>query len=309
LHAAGLNDDLGLPRGIVELARTSLAVQIAMWPFQALYFDAFTPWAVFANLVVVPLVGIIMALGGALLAATAVCPPLLSPLANLAWWTLSLMIGVVDKFASLPHAHVDVPPPTHAFLILYWLALAGAAWALRDVLRRPHLIRWSAPVATALIIAYTAPGIAALLDPHLHVDAIDVGQADCILVRAPGMHAMLVDGGGRLERSGGDRVVAQPIGDVIATRTVMPYLLRHWVLHLDAVVLTHPHGDHAGGLPVILSRENVGILYDSAQLYGGPAYQRALDVVRQKHVRYRVARRGETFDLGPTTHIKIARRV
>jgi len=54
-----------------------------------------------------------------------------------------------------------------------------------------------------------------------------------------------------------------------------------------------------------LSRENVGILYDSAQLYGGPAYQRALDVVRQKHVRYRAARRGETFDLGPTTHVKI----
>ncbi|HEY7994323.1 MAG TPA: DNA internalization-related competence protein ComEC/Rec2 [Candidatus Eremiobacteraceae bacterium] len=305
LRDAGLNDDCGLPPRVVELGRTSLAVQVAMWPFQALYFDAFTPWAVFANLVVVPLVGIIMALGGALLAATAVCPPLLAPLSNLAWWMLSLMIAVVDKFASLPHAHVDVPPPTHAFLILYWFALTGAAWTLRDAARRHHLVRWAAPAAAALLLTYVAPGIQAALDPRLHVDAIDVGQADCILVRAPGMHAMLVDGGGRLERSGSNKVVAQPIGDVIATRTVMPFLLRHWVLHLDAVVLTHPHGDHAGGLPVILSRENVGVLYDSAQLYGGPAYQRALDVVRQRHVRYRVARRGESFDLGSSTYVKV----
>jgi competence protein ComEC len=148
--------------------------------------------------------------------------------------------------------------------------------------------------------------MAAALDPALHLDAIDVGQADCLLIRAPGMHAMLVDGGGKLERGGapGD-VVAQPIGDVIASKTVVPFLLRHWVLHLDAVVLTHPHGDHAGGLPVILARERVDGVYDSAQLYGGPAYRRVIDVVRARRIPYYVARRGESFALGPSTHIAV----
>ena len=54
-----------------------------------------------------------------------------------------------------------------------------------------------------------------------------------------------------------------------------------------------------------MARESVGTLYDSAQLYGGPAYRRALDVVRERHVHYRVARRGESFDLGSVTHVKI----
>lgn len=214
------------------------------------------------------------------------------------------MIRAVDRFATLPFAHVDVPPPTHAFLILYWVSLAAFAWAVHAGLGKRVLLTGGACASAVLLAVYCLPGLAAALDPRLHVDAIDVGQADCLLVRAPGMHAMLVDGGGKLERMGA-AVVAQPIGDRIATRTVLPFLLRHWVLHLDAVVLTHPHGDHAGGLAVILAREHVSTLWDSAQLYGGPAYQRALDVVGERHIAWRRALRGESFDLGPATHVRV----
>ena len=306
LERCGMCDATRSGRLIVELARTGLAVQLAMWPLQALYFNAFTPWAVLANMAVVPLVGVVMAFGGALVVASAALPVLATPLTNLAGWSTSLLIGIVERFASLPHAHIDVPPPTHVFLVVYWIALAAWAWATAAPDRWRRYSKWTPAAIASLVAIYAAPGAAAALDPRLHVDAIDVGQADCILIRAPGMHAMLVDGGGKLERSGpAGTVVAQPLGDVIAERTVLPFLLRHWVLHLDAVVLTHPHGDHAGGLPVILARERVGVLYDSAQLYGGPAYQRALDVVRERHLRYRVARRGESFDLGRSTHVSI----
>jgi competence protein ComEC len=306
LRAVGLREGGGLPDPLVELIRTSAAVQIAMWPLQALYFNAFTPFAILANTLVVPLVGVVMALGASLVGATALLPPLVAPLGNLAWWSVALLTSTVEKFAALPHAHVDVPPPSHAFLILYWVALTGFAWCAHDAERLRRATRWFAPALAALALVYVLPGICAALDPRLHLDAIDVGQADCLLIRAPGLHAMLVDGGGKLERTGAQgAIVAQPIGDVIATRTVMPFLLRHWILRLDAVVLTHPHGDHAGGLPAILQRESVGTLYDSAQLYGGPAYQRALAVVRERHVHYRVARRGDSFDLGPATHVKI----
>ena len=292
------------PHWLAELVRTNFAVQAALWPLQALYFNAFTPYAVVANLAVVPLIGLVMALGSVYAAAALLAPPLAVPLSNLTWWCLTILIGAVDRFAALPFAHVDVPPPSHTFLVLYWVALAAVVWAVRARVPIAQLIRAGSASVACLALVYLVPGISAALDPRLHVDALDVGQADCILVRAPGMHAMLIDGGGKLERAG-NTVVAQPIGDRVATRTVMPFLLRHWVLHLDAIVLTHPHGDHAGGLPVILARERVGALWDSAQLYGGPAYQRALDVVREHHIVWRRALRGESFELGSTTHVRI----
>jgi len=305
-EALGLRGGSGWVRHAVELLRTSLTVQIALWPLQALYFNAFTPYAVVANLLVVPLVGAVMAFGAAFVASSVWLPWLAPPLSNLVWWCVTLVTSIVERAAAMPHAHVDMPPPSHTFLIVYWCALGALAWGARKIIKRRTLAVWSGAAACALALIYCAPGIAVALDRSLHVDAIDVGQADCLLIRAPGMHAMLVDGGGKLERGGSSgRVVAAPIGDVIATRTVMPFLLRHWVLHLDAVVLTHPHGDHAGGLPVILDRERVATLWDSGQLYGGPAYQRALDIVRQRHIPWRKAMRGESFELGPTAHVKI----
>ena len=304
LSALGLREGCGLPRIMVELLRTSCAVQVALWPLQALYFNAFTPYAIITNMIVVPLVGVVMAAGSLLAISTLVVPLLAGAVSHIAWWGLTFIIATVQQFATLPYAHLDMPPPSHVFLVMYWAMLGLLFIALQRNVATRKVLMVSLCAGTLLVFVYCLPGIAEARSRDMRVDVLDVGQADCIVIRAPGGHAMLVDGGGRLERTTSGAVVAAPLGDRVATRTVMPFLLRHWVMHLDAVVLTHPHGDHAGGLPVILSRERVGVLYDSAQLYAGPAYHRALDVVQARHIRWVRAQRGTAFDLGPDVHVK-----
>jgi len=75
------------------------------------------------------------------------------------------------------------------------------------------------------------------------VHFIDVGQGDSTLIQANGKY-MLIDGGERGSET-----------------TVVKYLNRLGVEHLDLVVATHPHSDHIGGLAYgILDAFSVGTL-------------------------------------------------
>ena len=69
----------------------------------------------------------------------------------------------------------------------------------------------------------------------LSVHFIDVGQADCILLECGG-EFMLIDGGNRED-----------------SQLVVSYLQNHGVEELEAVICTHAHEDHVGGLPGVLA--------------------------------------------------------
>ena len=69
----------------------------------------------------------------------------------------------------------------------------------------------------------------------LEVHFIDVGQADCALLRTND-HAMLIDGGN--------------VGD---SSKVVSYLKKYDIDELDYVVCSHAHEDHVGGLSGALS--------------------------------------------------------
>jgi competence protein ComEC len=71
-------------------------------------------------------------------------------------------------------------------------------------------------------------------------------------------------------------------------------------------VLTHPHGDHVGGLSAVLREESVGVVLDGTCLpYPSPAYTAFLALVHQKHIRYIHAVRGMklVLDRGVTADV------
>ena len=73
------------------------------------------------------------------------------------------------------------------------------------------------------------------LDSVLEIHMIDVGQAESILV-VQGENAMLID-----------------TGDMFNGKTVVRYLQSVGINKLDAVIITHYHNDHSGGIHDVLS--------------------------------------------------------
>jgi len=126
----------------------------------------------------------------------------------------------------------------------------------------------------------------------LRVTVLDVGQGDCILVETPTRRAMLIDGGGSNDES---QVDSTDVGQKI----VVPFLHYRGLNHLDVVVLTHPHGDHCGGLTAVLREEAVGAVLDGTVLpYPSADYMAFRKEIKDRHILCQHAARGMRLDLG-----------
>lgn len=71
----------------------------------------------------------------------------------------------------------------------------------------------------------------------------------------------------------------------MGAEVVLPFLRAHGVRRLDAIVLTHPHSDHGGGLETILAAEDieVGAFYDAGTKSAATFYRNILRLLEEKH--------------------------
>ncbi len=281
-----LETRIELPERVREALILSLATQIGVWPLGAAAFLQFTPYALAANFAVVPCVAATMALGAMQLLLTW-CAPLAQACANINSWLLAWMLSVVQTIGALPGAAIPMTPAPPWCIASYDAALVCAP------------LLWRRGAATLAVAALALATAFVLLPPRgidhrLSITVLDVGQADAIVVETPRGHALLVDAGGRLEH--GVQIngsVAEQVGE----RIVVPFLLRRGIHALDAIVLSHPHGDHAGGVAPVLRRLRVGEFADSGQHYGGHAYQDAVATARAEGVATAYPRAGDVWSL------------
>lgn len=115
---------------------------------------------------------------------------------------------------------------------------------------------------------------------RLQVYTLDVGQGDGLLIVTPAGKAVLIDGG-RGE----------------ASETVLAKLRQLNIPSIDLAVASHPHADHIAGLRQVIERFPVKSLLDSGQRYSSAEYERLLEAVKRRSVRFIPAKRAMSFDL------------
>ena len=185
-----------------------------------------------------------------------------------------------------PGARIIPTPPPAWTIATYDVALGAAAFA---VARRVHVRAATLAVACATALCLWPPRA---VSHDLVVTAIDVGQADALLVQTPAGHAYLVDAGGRLERGG---ALASSGAEDVGERIVVPFLVRSGIHHLDAILVSHPHGDHVGGVAPVLRELGANGFADSGQSYAGSAYRDALAAARDGNVPMLEPRGGDVW--------------
>jgi len=275
---------------VASMLLVSLSVQIWLEPILAYHFNRISWIAPLANILIVPLSSVVLAVGALAVSAAAVLPSVDWLLAA-AGLLAGLLFRITSWFCGFPAAWLRCPTPSGPIVAGSILALF--VW---------HVFDWRAkwlPCATAggllMVLAFAAPpahlyrGLAALADSsygfaaisqiarsagrgpddrrqgrrsarhrpaapmgstaRMEMTFLDVGQGDSVVIRFPDSRVWVVDAGGtRLDTSGAMSASRFDVGEAVVSR----YLWHRWIPWLDLLVLSHPHLDHAGGMPALI---------------------------------------------------------
>ena len=117
-------------------------------------------------------------------------------------------------------------------------------------------------------------------DKALHVSILNVGQADATLIQYKGKN-MLID-----------------TGDVDSRDALVKQLKDKKVKTLDVVLITHPHGDHLGGMAALFKAFQIKKIYDNGQAANTAMYKNYLKNIKTKNIAYKALKKGDTITLG-----------
>lgn len=137
-----------------------------------------------------------------------------------------------------------------------------------------------------------------------HVQFIDVGQGDCILITTPSGVNILVDGGGTVSfRKAKDAWRARKVPYEVGEKTVVPLLKKRGIHTLDIVVMSHADQDHIGGLQAVLSHFPVRALVMNGSLSHSKTLTKLLETAVNKNIPIYSAYRGMGLALDHLTSI------
>ena len=271
---------------MLELCAITLIAELVLALPMALYFHRTTPFAAPANLLALPLIGLLMGFAIVTFATSLLHPWIAAVPAAATALLLHSVTFAVGAISSLRGADVRVPGPLLASVVLVLLL-----WAASMVLVRSATPRWGwfgvalLPAALALILW---PRRADLARNSLEFTAIDVGQGDSLLVASPGGHAMLIDAGGPT----GSALLADAPAFDVGEEVVSPYLWSRGLRRLDVLVLTHAHSDHIGGMAAVLRNFRPRELWVSVDA-DTPLFRTLLQLAQQQGTVVRHLRGGE----------------
>jgi len=278
--------------GLLDIALVSIAIQAVLLVPLMVYFHRVVLPVIFLNVLVIPLVGMIIPLGFSYLALAGLYPQ--------AAWLLGWICGLLAEsllslnrtFSEIPWLGFSLPQVSPGWMAAYYGSLA--LWVGTRVPRLLRLFGSSIWIASLAVLLWGAPGIKSG-PKELGLTFLDVRQGDCLLVSWPNGRHLLVDGGGSWAGPG-HRSEAGATAFDVGEQVVAPYLWNRGVRSLEAVVLTHAHQDHMGGLDFILDHFEIKEFWLGNSVVG-PDLRELLKKAGDRGLHIRAFQAGDTLDI------------
>lgn len=266
----------------------SAAAQLGTMPAQIAFFNALPLLSIPINLIVIPLV-FVVTIGGlvaALLGSTYL--PLGVPFAFITEWAAKIMFWSSQMVSRVPFSTViigDLHPLLYASIVL----LCGAAALSNKERRRAMLL--CLILSALLFVGGSIPMLLAQRGAELTM--LDVGEGDALFLRA-GNQSIMLDGG-RLDDYHDD-----------GKSVVLPFLRSRGISALDAVIVSHPHADHCGGLVAVIEAMKVKRLYIGSSLGADQPFELLVNAAKRRGVKIIFLKKGDEIVFGELDIMSIA---
>ena len=257
--------------GLLSLLAVSLAAQVGTAPLTISTFTRLPLLSGFINLFAVPLAGFIVLLSITSLVFSVFAPWAASAYAALNHFLIVFLKTSTGSLGTLNWISIDLPPFDLLSTFIYYLIVV-----LFLIRNRPRL-------RTLLIIFFLILMNVKIWLPVFRNDyktmcytQLDVGQGDAAVLRLPKGRTILIDGGDRNDRfDTGERLIS-------------PFLIHSGIRRIDTMILTHPHGDHLGGLIFLLERFKVRSVFCPDTVYDSRTFKTFLNLIHQKEIELNV---------------------
>ena len=273
----------------VQMLLVSLAATLGTMPMLLWHFGRLPLAGLVLNLAAIPATA--LTLGSALLMALGAALPGLGAVGGASAEVGARLLLWISRTGAEWLAWTEVGGAVRS---AWWLGALVSLLAALALFPRPRH-RWRLLGTTAALgcVAVWLPVLRGETRPALDVLFFDVGQGDAALVTLPNGRRLLVDAGVR------DPYVDQ------GERTILPHLRWAGIDRLDAVVISHPHADHLGGLPTLLRSVRIAQVIHNGHNYDSRLFAESDSLLRALHVRSRAVLAGDTIALDPAVHIHV----
>lgn len=230
-----------LAKSFIASCMVSISATLGTMPVLLFHFGYVSFAGIFLNVLALPLTTASLSAGLAMLAFSSWIPSLSQLLGTAADVLIQGLIMVAESGAILL-PFLSFAPGSISWaqvLLLTSFPLTLLLWQLKK-----YRWRWLLAVLCVGFFPIMLNAFSSI--QKIEIIYFDVGHGDAALVRFPNGRHMLIDTGNASSYANQTK------------RVVLPFLASRGIKRLDVVVISHPHRDHAGGLPVLVEAVEIG---------------------------------------------------
>lgn len=251
----------------------SFAAVLGTLPLTIYYYGVIPTYALFANVIIIPLIGLVVMAGLLLLIISLFSSLLAVILGNFIDLIFDIIKWIINVFYNLPFSYFHVLMPS-IFTILLMMLLV---YLLFNLASGRHQILALGTVFLIMVLNINYKNSS----NELEVTFLDVGQGDASFIKFPNGKTMLIDGG--------DATKDWDQGK----NTILPFLKQNDVSSINYIVASHPHNDHIGGLLQLLKSFSTDTLVINAYKYNSKKYYEMISICETKKIPIRYVSKGD----------------